>query len=66
MGGLGVLLTLLGGVIALVAGLTRGDWGVAGLGIALAGIGLLVWEVLIALQPGTNEGQVDGGRPPRP
>jgi len=51
MDSLGVFLALLGGVIALIAGATSGNWATAGLGIALAGIGLLVWAVLIALQP---------------
>jgi hypothetical protein len=51
MGGLGVVLALVGGVMALVSGLSRGDAAEAGLGVALAGIGILVWELLIAIGP---------------
>ncbi len=51
MGGFGVILALVGGLMALASGLSRGDVAVAGLGAALAGIGILVWELLIAIGP---------------
>ena len=62
MGSLGAFLALLGGVIAVIAGATSGNWGTAGLGIALAGIGLLSREVLTVLRPdavGESRGRGD-------
>ncbi len=49
---IGLSVSALGGFIVFVAGASRGDWAVAGLGLALAGIGLLLWELTVAVAEG--------------
>ncbi len=49
MAGIGLGIALLGGLIAFVSGASRGDWMAAGLGLALIGIGLLLWELITTI-----------------
>ena len=49
MAGIGLSIALLGGLIALVSGASRGDWVAGGFGLALMGIGLLLWELITTI-----------------
>ena len=52
MAGIGLSVSALGGFIVFVSGASRGDWAVAGMGLALAGIGLLLWGLTVAVAQG--------------
>lgn len=49
MAGLGINLALLGGLVAVLGGVGRNDPVGVGIGIALAGVGLLLWELIVTV-----------------